>query len=107
MTGHGLVRLRGVPKLTDEDVRAALEDLPGWSLDGGRISKEFTFSTFLDAIGFIDRIADAAEEANHHPDLENHYNRVRVALHTWSEDGITEKDLRLAHEIEAVADVGF
>ena len=50
-------------------------------------------------------MAEKAEAANHHPDLENHYNRVRVAIHTWSENGITQKDIALAREIESVADV--
>jgi 4a-hydroxytetrahydrobiopterin dehydratase len=96
-----------VEKLSEEQIRSALEDLPGWRYERGEISKQYKFTTFLDAIGFIDRLADKAEEVDHHPDLENHYNRVRVALHTWSEDGVTDKDIRLAHEIEAVADVGF
>jgi 4a-hydroxytetrahydrobiopterin dehydratase len=57
----------------------------------------------MDAIGFIDRIAVKADAADHHPDLENHYNRVRVALHTWSESAVTEKDFALAREIEGIA----
>ena len=96
--------------LTDEEIRTALVDLPGWQYQTTppAIFKQYTFPTFLDAIAFIDRLAEAAEEANHHPDLENHYNRVRVALHTWSENGVTEKDLALAHRIEAAADApGF
>jgi 4a-hydroxytetrahydrobiopterin dehydratase len=93
--------------LSDEEIEKALVDLPGWRHDRGEIYKQFKFATFLDAIAFIDRLAEKAEAANHHPDLENHYNRVRVALHTWSEDGITEKDIALAHEIEAVVEAGF
>jgi 4a-hydroxytetrahydrobiopterin dehydratase len=93
--------------LSDEDITQALEDLPGWQFEGGEISKRYRFPTFLDAIAFIDRIAEAAEEADHHPDLQNRYDQVRVALHTWSEDAVTGKDIRLAHEIEALADVGF
>jgi 4a-hydroxytetrahydrobiopterin dehydratase len=45
---------------------------------------------------------EPAERLNHHPDVENHYNRVRIGLHTWSAGGITEKDFQLAHEIERV-----
>ena len=92
-------------KLSDEEVLAQLADggLPGWRFDRGEIFKTFTFETFMDAIGFIDRIAVKAEAADHHPDLENHYNRVRVAFHTWSESAVTEKDLALAREIESVA----
>jgi 4a-hydroxytetrahydrobiopterin dehydratase len=55
------------------------------------------------AIGFINRVAERAEAADHHPDLVNHYNRVRVSLHTWSENAVTEKDVGLAREIEATA----
>ena len=93
--------------LSEREIEEALKDLPGWEFEGGEIAKQYTFATFLDAIAFIDRVADAAEEANHHPDLENHYNRVRVALHTWSERAVTDKDVRLAHEIEALSDAGF
>ena len=89
--------------LSEEEVRKALEDLPGWRLGEGEIVKNYKFPSFMEAIAFINRIAERAEAANHHPDLENHYNRVRVALHTWSENGITQKDIALAREIEAVA----
>jgi 4a-hydroxytetrahydrobiopterin dehydratase len=94
-----------VTALSDEDLGRALAagDLPGWRHDRGEIFKNYRFDTFMDAITFIDRLAERAEAANHHPDLENHYNRVRVALHTWSENAVTEKDLMLAREIEALA----
>jgi 4a-hydroxytetrahydrobiopterin dehydratase len=105
--GNGTARLFAVAALSDEDISRTLEDLPGWRYGRGEIFKQYEFPTFLDAIAFIDRIAEVAEEANHHPDLENHYNRVRVALHTWSENAVTDKDVRLAHEIEALSNVGF
>ncbi len=89
--------------LTDEQVAEALRDLPGWRLGRGEIVKQYRFRTFAEAIGFLVRLAEKAEAANHHPDLENHYDRVRVALHTWSENAITEKDIALAREIESVA----
>jgi 4a-hydroxytetrahydrobiopterin dehydratase len=60
----------------------------------------------MQAIDFINRVAEEAEAANHHPDLVNHYNRVRVALHTWSENAVTAKDVALARQIEAAADAG-
>jgi 4a-hydroxytetrahydrobiopterin dehydratase len=96
-----------VAALSDDDVRAALADLPGWRYEKGEIFKQFKFATFMDAIAFIDRIAERADELDHHPDLENHYNRVRVALHTWNEDAVTDKDVQLAHQIETVVDSGF
>ncbi len=97
-----------MPKLSDEEIAEALKrsDLPGWRFDRGEIFKNYKFGRFLDAIAFINRVAERAEAANHHPDLENHYNRVRIALHTWTENGVTEKDIALAREIEAAAEVG-
>jgi len=89
--------------LSEDEVRTALDDLPGWRFEQGEIFKQYKFPTFMDAIAFIDRLADAADEANHHPDLENHYNRVRVALHTWDENAVTQKDVALAHRIEAAS----
>ena len=95
-------------KLSEEEIAQALRrsDLAGWRFDRGEIFKNYKFPTFLDAIDFINRVAERAEAANHHPDLENHYNRVRIALHTWTENGVTEKDIALAREIEAAAGDG-
>jgi 4a-hydroxytetrahydrobiopterin dehydratase len=93
--------------LSDDEIRQALTDLPGWRYEKGELFKQFKFPTFMDAIAFIDRVADRAEELNHHPDIENHYNRVRIGLHTWNEDAVTEKDIQLAHQIETVVDSGF
>lgn len=90
--------------LSEDEVRQALASgLPGWRLSDGEILKNYAFGSFAEAIAFIDRLAEKAEAANHHPDLSNHYNRVRVALHTWSENAVTEKDLALAREIESLA----
>lgn len=96
-------------RLSDDEVRAALAGLPGWGLEGRSITKdqsitkEFAFPSFGEAIAFINRLADRAEAANHHPDLENHYNRVKVGLRTYSAGGITGADVALAGEIEAVS----
>jgi 4a-hydroxytetrahydrobiopterin dehydratase len=93
-------------RLNDDEVNAALaEGLPGWELDQGAITKEFDFPGFRAAIGFIDRVADEAHAARHHPDLLNRYNRVAVTLSTHDEGGVTEKDIALARAIESVADI--
>lgn len=89
--------------LSDEEIAEGLQDLPGWRHEGGEIHKWFKFSGFPEAIDFLSRIVEPAERMNHHPDVENHYNRVRIALHTWSDEAITEKDLALAREIERLA----
>jgi 4a-hydroxytetrahydrobiopterin dehydratase len=91
--------------LTQEQIDRRLGELPGWKYKGGEIFKWFKFAGFPEAIAFLQRIVGPAERLNHHPDVENHYNRVRIALHTWSENAVTEKDLQLAGEIERVADV--
>ena len=89
--------------LTEQELQAALAGLPGWEPGDGEIRKEFKFPNFVDAVGFVNRVADRAEAANHHPDLDIRYNRVRVGLSTHSEGGITAKDTALAAEIDAAA----
>lgn len=89
--------------LEESIIRQRINDLEEWSFDGFRLHKEFNFTQFRDAIGFINRIADVAEASNHHPDIENHWTKVTVGLRSWSEGGITESDLLLASAIEAVA----
>jgi 4a-hydroxytetrahydrobiopterin dehydratase len=94
-----------MPRLSDDEVRTALTDgLPGWTHDGAAIKKEFAFKGFVAAIAFIDRLAVEAQAARHHPDLENHYNRVLVSLSTHDEGGVTELDVALARAIEAVVE---
>jgi 4a-hydroxytetrahydrobiopterin dehydratase len=90
--------------LPDDEIAAALEDLPGWASVGGAIRKEFTFEGFRAAIAFIDRLAEVAIASRHHPDLENHYNRVVVSLTSHDAGGVTRADLALARGIEAVAE---
>ncbi len=92
--------------LSDDEIRTALEDLPGWELSGGQIAKEFKRDGFAGAIAFVVRLSYAAEAANHHPDLDIRYSRVRVALSTHSEGGITAKDIDLAHTIDGLAPGG-
>ncbi|MBV8160290.1 MAG: 4a-hydroxytetrahydrobiopterin dehydratase [Acidimicrobiia bacterium] len=90
-------------KLSEEQVQQGLADLGGWERQGDEIVKEFGFDGFGDAVAFVVRIAFRAEKADHHPDIDVRYNRVRVALSTHSEGGITGKDLALAAEADASA----
>jgi 4a-hydroxytetrahydrobiopterin dehydratase len=92
-----------VAKLTDDDVQKGLATLPGWDRQGDEIVKEYKFDGFGDAIAFVVRLAFRAEKANHHPDLDVRYNKVRVALTTHSEGGLTSKDMALAAEAEGAA----
>ena len=80
-----------------------LETLPGWTLDGAAIRRTFTFAGFRTAIAFIVRLGFEAEEADHHPDILIQYSKVTVTLWTHDKGGVTDRDLRLARQIEAAA----
>ncbi len=86
--------------LSSEEVQGRLADLPGWKLGENEIFKWFRFDGYPSAVAFLERTVAPAERMNHHPDIEVHERRVRMALHTWSADAITEKDFALAAEIE-------
>lgn len=90
-------------QLTDEELPAALERLPAWSLDDGKLYREFVFPGFVEAFGFMSAAALCAERANHHPEWFNVYNRVRVWLTTHDAGGITQRDFDLAREFDALA----
>jgi len=89
------------PKLDDDQVRAALAELPGWSLDGGMIVKTYKHPTFPEAIVFVNAVAHLAELANHHPDVDIRYSNITLRLVTHDSGGLTAKDVKLAKEIEA------
>jgi 4a-hydroxytetrahydrobiopterin dehydratase len=90
-----------MPSLPNDSVDQRLEALPDWSRDGDEIVKTYELPSFPEAIAFVTRIADLAERADHHPDLDIRYRKVRVALSTHDQGGITDKDFALAAEIEA------
>jgi 4a-hydroxytetrahydrobiopterin dehydratase len=89
--------------LSDDEIRTGLAKLPGWERRDDEIEKVYELPSFPDAITFVTRIGFLAEKADHHPDLDIRWRKVRVALSTHSEGGITDKDVEIAGEIEAVA----
>jgi 4a-hydroxytetrahydrobiopterin dehydratase len=89
--------------LSDDEIRTGLADLPGWERRDGEIEKTYEMPSFPDAIAFVTRVGFLAEKADHHPDLDVRWRKVRVKLSTHSEGGITDKDLALARGIESVA----
>ena len=89
------------PTALDADqISTRLSALAGWEREGDEIVKTFELPTFPDAIAFVGRIAERAEAADHHPDLDIRYRKVRVALSTHDAGGLTELDFDLASEIE-------
>lgn len=88
--------------LTEQMVRSELAELPGWAYEHGEIVKEFTFDTFPLALEFVNAVADEAEAANHHPDIDIRWNKVTLRLSTHSAGGVTEKDTAMARTVEGV-----
>jgi 4a-hydroxytetrahydrobiopterin dehydratase len=92
--------------LSDADVEHRLRDVPEWHVDEQRaaIVRECSFANFADAIAFVNRVAEAAEGANHHPDILLHgWNKVRLTLSTHSLGGLTDADFQLAAQIDRLA----
>jgi 4a-hydroxytetrahydrobiopterin dehydratase len=80
----------------EKTIETFLEENPSWKRDGEAIKAEFKFKDFNEAMGFVTRVALAAEKADHHPDIDIRWNKVTLAFSTHSEGGITKKDLDLA-----------
>jgi 4a-hydroxytetrahydrobiopterin dehydratase len=89
--------------MSPEDVSAALASLPGWSLLDGKLHRDYKFTDFVQAFGFMTTVALAAEKMDHHPDWTNVYNRVAINLWTHDAGGITKSDIQLAQQIENIA----
>jgi 4a-hydroxytetrahydrobiopterin dehydratase len=90
-----------MPLLSDDEVTQGLED-GEWRREGDAIVRDWRFADFAAAIAFVERVAELAEEANHHPDILVHsWNKVRLTLSTHSEGGITAADLALAGRLDA------
>jgi 4a-hydroxytetrahydrobiopterin dehydratase len=89
--------------LTPDEIDRKLHDLNEWTLTPQGIQKRFEMESFLSVMNLVNRVADLAEEANHHPDILINYNKVTFTLTTHDAGGITEKDFDLAQRIEAIA----
>jgi 4a-hydroxytetrahydrobiopterin dehydratase len=90
--------------LTDEDLDAALAALDGWSREGDAIRRTVKAADFRSAIDLVDAVADAAEAADHHPDIAvTGYRRVTFTLSTHAAKAVTRRDIELAAEIDRIA----
>jgi 4a-hydroxytetrahydrobiopterin dehydratase len=85
-------------RLSDLEIQRALGSLPGWSRRGTALTKTYAWPTCARGIEFVNRVAKAADAANHHPDIDIRYSKVTCTLSTHDAGGITEKDLELAGE---------
>jgi 4a-hydroxytetrahydrobiopterin dehydratase len=90
------------PRLSPDDVAAALSDLPLWSGGTDGIERTLELPSFRAAVEAISMIADVAEELDHHPDMDLRWTKVRVAVVTHSAGGLTELDLELARRVDVL-----
>jgi 4a-hydroxytetrahydrobiopterin dehydratase len=86
-------------RLTEQQIQQALSTLPDWALKDDELVQERTFKDFVAAMAFVNDVAQLAEAAGHHPDIDIRYNRVRLALVTHDAGGITQNDASLAQRI--------
>jgi 4a-hydroxytetrahydrobiopterin dehydratase len=92
-----------VPLLSSQAIEEKLKQLQGWKLEGGEIVREFSFADFVEALRFVNAVGEKAEAANHHPDIDIRYNRVKLALISHDAGGLTERDFRLAEVVNGIS----
>jgi 4a-hydroxytetrahydrobiopterin dehydratase len=98
-----IVQLKeGHPKLTEGQVRELVGQISGWSAQGDKLKKTFTFKDFVTAMEFLNRVAEVAESEQHHPDFSVHYNKVSFEIWTHTVHGLSENDFILAAKIDAL-----
>ena len=88
-------------KLSTENIQKELKtNLTSWKLVDNKLVREFKFKDFIEAFGFMTQVALLAQQANHHPEWWNVYNKVKICLTTHDADGITQKDIDLALAVD-------
>jgi 4a-hydroxytetrahydrobiopterin dehydratase len=88
--------------LTPEMVQESLRSLPRWKLEGKEIVRRYEFPDFAAAIVFVNQVAEQAEKAGHHPDIDIRYNKVRLALVSHDKGGLTKRDMAMAVTIDSL-----
>ena len=87
-------------KLSPDVIERELKSLPGWEFKTDTLAKLFRFKEFMEGIDFVNRVAQIAEAGDHHPDIHINYTRVTFVCSTHTDGGVTEKDIKLARQIE-------
>jgi 4a-hydroxytetrahydrobiopterin dehydratase len=88
--------------LKSEEVREKLKAIPGWKLEEKEIVRHYEFPDFVAAIRFVNQVAEKAEAAGHHPDIDVRYNKVRLGLVSHDAGGLTERDMKMAQIINSL-----
>jgi 4a-hydroxytetrahydrobiopterin dehydratase len=92
-----------VDTLSQEQIVAALGELDGWGQEGETLARTFRFADFVHAIGFVEHLAEVAEQQQHHPDIDIRYNKVTLHLSSHDAGGVTMRDVHLAEAIQHLA----
>ena len=95
-----------VPRLAEEEIEERLVQVPGWTRAGEAITRTYAFKSFRQAVAFVVQVAEAAEEADHHPDIDIRYRNVTLLLTTHDSGGLTTNDFDLAAACDALAGEG-
>ena len=96
---------RYMPRVLDsKEIKEAIKDLPEWELEGKTIERSMEFDDFSQAIDFVNGVAELAEDAEHHPDIDIRFNKVRLVLTTHSKGALTDADFDLAEKIDTLVD---
>lgn len=89
--------------LSPEIVQEKLRALPHWKLEGKEIVRHCEFPDFAAAMAFVNQVAEKAEKAGHHPDIDIRYNKVRLGLVSHDKGGLTERDMKMAQTIDSLS----
>ncbi len=89
-------------KLSDGEIQSALAERSEWELKEGKLHRDFKFGDFVEAFGFMSRVAVHAEKMGHHPELFNVYNNVSIDLTTHDVGGLSDYDFELAETIDGL-----
>lgn len=90
----------GTPPLNIEETRKLLTQVDGWKLENHAIQKSYKFKYFVEAMRFVNRVAEVAEKEGHHPDIHISYNNVKIRLTTHAIGGLSENDFILAAKVD-------
>ena len=92
----------GVQPLSESHVQELLPQVPEWVLEESKLKREFKFKNFVQAMEFVNKVAEIAEGEGHHPDISIHYNRVSLELYTHAINGLHENDFILAAKVNEI-----
>jgi 4a-hydroxytetrahydrobiopterin dehydratase len=93
-----------MPLMNETEITSRLQSAAGWQREGADIVRLFGFEDFIQAVEFVNEVAELAEAAGHHPDIDIRYNKVRLALSSHDAGGLTQRDFDLASSIDELID---